>query len=215
MSNDSLVTHARTLQHTAQALLSALDLINQLHALGTPTLVGSARTGLMVDPDIDIILHTPGPPDIATVFRLLQSLALRDDIVDVVFFGNKLRQPYQGLALDIGCSFSDADWEIAIAVFGPDCPHRSVMAHTAAAMIDALDAPTRQTILALKAERRHRLGPFQGGESLEGCESLDLYRAVFDGKQTDYDAALAWIAANPRVAPFAAWQPVRRGVNGR
>lgn len=215
MSTHSLVAHALMLQHTAHALLRALNLITQLHALGTPTLVGSARTGLMVDPDIDIILHTPGPPDIAAVFGLLQALARRDDIVDVVFFGNKLRQPYQGLALDVGCRFSDADWEIAIAVFGPDCPHRSVMAHTAEAMIGALDDQTRQTILELKAERRRRLGPFYGGESLEGCESLDLYRAVFDGENTDYDAALAWIAATPRVAPFAAWQPVRRGLNTR
>lgn len=208
MTNDSLVAHALTLQHTAHALLQTLNLIDQLHALGTPTLVGSARTGLMVDPDIDIILHTPGPPNIAATFGLLQSLALRDDLVEVVFFANRLRQTYQGLALDIGCSFQNVDWQIAIAVFGPDCPHRSVMAQTAEAMIGALDDQTRHTILALKAERRRRIGPFHGGESLAGCESLDLYRAVFDGKKTDYDAALAWIATNPRIAPFAAWQPL-------
>lgn len=213
MRDDPLAVQAMELQRTAHALLSTLDLINQLHALGTPTLVGTARTGLMFDPDIDLILHTPGPPDIAAVFQVLQSLALRDDIVDVVFFGNKLRQPYQGLALDIGCSFEDSDWEIAIAVFGPDCPHRFVMAQTADAMIGALDDQTRRIILALKAERRRRLGPFQGGESYAGCESLDLYRAVFDGGRTDYDAALAWIGANPRSAPFADWQPVRRSRN--
>jgi hypothetical protein len=32
----------------------------------------------------------------------------------VVFFGNKLRQPYQGLAIDIGCYGAAGDWEIAI-----------------------------------------------------------------------------------------------------
>lgn len=213
MSDESLAERAQALQRTAYTLLNALDLMSQLHTLGTPTLVGAARTGLMFDPDIDIILHTPGPPDIAAIFRMLQSLALREDIVDVVFFGNKLRQPYQGLALDIGCYFEDGDWEIAIAVFGPDCPHRSVMAQTADAMIAALDDPTRRIILALKAERRRRLEPFQGGESHGGCESLDLYRAVFDGHRTDYDEALAWIGANPRASAFAAWQPVRPGAS--
>jgi len=47
----------------------------------------------------------------------------------------------------------------------------------------------------------------------EGCESLDLYRAVFDGGCADYDAALAWIRAHPRAAPFAAWQPVQRSIH--
>jgi hypothetical protein len=129
----------------------------------------------------------------------------------VVFFENKLRTPFTGLYNDLGCRFQGAAWQVNISIFGADCPHCNVMEETADAIVAALDAPTRHTILAIKAERMQRFGSLHNGDSDRMAESIDLYRAVFEGGATTYHEAVAWIARHPQPETFQRYRPHRSG----
>jgi hypothetical protein len=211
MHTSGLLAHARARQRTAHALIGTLGLLELLRPVGTPVVIGSVRTGLMYDPDIDVAIHAPSAPDIAVCFDALRALALRDDIVEVVFFENKLRKPFTGLYIDLGCRFLGAAWQVNISVLGADCPHRTAMEETADAIVAALDAPTRHTILTIKAERMQRFGSWHDGDSERMAESIDLYRAVFEGGVKTYNEAVAWIARHPHPEPFQPYRPHRSG----
>ena len=211
VDTSALLAHARAKQRTAHALIDALSIVELLRRAGNPILIGSVRTGLMIDPDIDLLVRAPGAPDIAACFDVLRALALQKSIVDVVYFENKLHKLFNGLYVDLGCRFEGTAWRFNISVFDADSPHCYAIEQTTDAIIAALDESTRHTILAIKSERQQRFGPFRGDVSGGMAESFDLYRAVFDGGATTYDEAVAWIARNPRSETFQVYLPRRIG----
>jgi predicted nucleotidyltransferase len=203
----SLLTHAETQQRRAYELIEVLNLLDVLRPIGNPVIIGSLRTGLMVDPDIDIVVQVDGRPDIAHCFAAMSSLATNQDIVQVVFFENKLSRPFNGLFFDIACQFQGTSWQLNISVFGSDCPHRHAIEETSDALLMALTPRIKEIILCIKAERHDLFGPYIGAKSGQMAATIDLYRAVFDGDVKTYDQAVAWIAEHPSEEGFQVYRP--------
>jgi hypothetical protein len=209
----AVLAHAQTQQHTAHALIDTLNIVELFRPVGIPSVVGSVRTGLMVDSDIDLIVRASGIPDIAACFDTLRVLALQQEIFEVVYFENKLDKPFASLYIDLGCRYENTAWRFNISIFSADSPHYDAIEQTTDAIIAALDETTRRTILVVKTERLQRFGQFRGDVAGGMAESLDLYRAIFGGGVTTYDEALAWIASNPSIEGALAYRPLRLGSN--
>jgi hypothetical protein len=197
---DDILIRAREKQQNGQALLEALGLMGMWRQVGSPIVVGSLRTGLMVDNDIDLIVHVDRA-EVAACFGLLRALAIKEDLVEVIYFENKLNTPFPSLFCEVGCRFRGEKWSVQMSVVGVTCPQARYPEELAEALLKTLDDNQRRLILRIKEERLRRFGPCHGATPGR-IESIDLYRAVLDGGAKSYDECAAWIERNQRMGVY-------------
>jgi hypothetical protein len=201
---DDLLARAREKQQSGHALLESLGLIEMWRQVGFPAVIGSLRTGLMVDNDIDLIVHVDRAEP-ASCFGVLRALAVKEALVEIIFFQNKLRSPFPSLFCEAGCTFRGEDWSVQTSVVGATCPQARYPEELAEGLLKILTEDQRRLILAIKEERMQRFGPAHLSRPGR-IPSTDLYRAVFDGRAKTYDECAAWIARNQREGVYR-WLP--------
>ncbi|NNM83716.1 hypothetical protein HKL94_00645 [Candidatus Parcubacteria bacterium] len=86
MTDDQLVARAESLQAEAQRILKELNLLGVIGAISEPEVVGSAKNGLMIMPDIDIHAWMEEPL-LGVVADLLPALT-KMPTIQMVHFNN-------------------------------------------------------------------------------------------------------------------------------
>lgn len=95
MTDEQLVTRAKSLQAEASRILEELDLLSVIGTISEPEVVGSAKNGLMIMPDIDIHAWMK-EPDLGAVANLL-SILTKMSTIQMVHFNNyrELRRDFR------------------------------------------------------------------------------------------------------------------------
>ncbi len=209
------IARADHLQRTAFELLDRIHLVELWQAHGTVLPVGSLRTGLMVEPNMDFNILTD-ELDLDAFFDVLHAVVRNtvarnagarntvefDDVF--VHLGSRLNRPHPYLAGGIGLKYAGEEWGIDHLIFGRDHPHAHYAHQATQAILNALDGEKRLTLLRIKHERLQRCGIHQKGGG--GLDSLDIYRAFFDGGAATYAECEAWAASHPR-EEYVCWVP--------
>lgn len=183
----------------------AFRLLDQLHyeelwkAQGMkPILIGSVRSGLMAEPNVDYnILADTEAPDLRACLSVMQALAEATQVFPGAnfFLNSHLTEPDPYLYIGFGFTFEGEEWDFDQEIFGCRHPRIRTASQTTEALIKVMDAETRLRILSIKQERlRSRGGSWRGSSD---PSSLDIYRAVIDGKARDLAECVAWIAVHP------------------
>ncbi len=84
MTDEQLLTRAQSMQEEAQRVLRELNLLAIIGMISEPDVVGSAKSGLMISPDIDIHAWME-EPSLEKVASLLPTLAAIPTIQKVQF----------------------------------------------------------------------------------------------------------------------------------
>ncbi|MDP2655746.1 MAG: hypothetical protein Q8P17_04475 [bacterium] len=84
MTDEGLLTRAKSLQEEAQRILKELDLLAIIGTISEPEVVGSAKNGLMIFPDIDIHAWME-EPSLEIVSDMLSTLAKMPTMQKVQF----------------------------------------------------------------------------------------------------------------------------------
>lgn len=84
MTDEQLVTRAKSLQEEAQRILKELNLLAIIGAISEPEVVGSVKNGLMIMPDIDIHAWME-EPNLEAVASMLSTLAKMSTMQKVQF----------------------------------------------------------------------------------------------------------------------------------
>jgi hypothetical protein len=187
-----LLRRQDTLQTQVETVLGDLDLINLLSHQGEVTRVGSAATGLMAQPDIDIgVLCDPWSADGA--FLAARTLASHPRVRKLEFVIEA--GAFQPPGLDEGYywgvryrAHAGTEWKLDLWFWprraaAPDVEH-------AAAIRERLTPETRIAILWLKDLARAP-GTFGPGS----IPSIDIYDAVLDHGVRTPAAFAAYLAA--------------------
>lgn len=200
---ENLITRADQLQRAARRLFDQLPLFALWEAYGLPILVGAVQTGLMVEPNIDLNVIMDAP-SLDACFAVLRAVGNDTAHFDDLFIRNHLHDSTPTLYVGIGYQFAGELWIIDNLIFGKQHPHRSFAHQTTEAIRRGLDAQTRLRILQIKNQRLHTHGRHMGGG--RGLDSLDIYRAVFDGGAATYAECESWAAGHPR-DEYVLWLP--------
>lgn len=86
MTDEQLTTRAKSLQKESRRILEELNLLSIIGTISEPEVVGSAKNGLMIMPDIDIHAWMK-EPDLGAVANLLTTLA-KMPTIQMVYFNN-------------------------------------------------------------------------------------------------------------------------------
>lgn len=209
MEEAEIIARADRLQQMAFALLDQLHYHDLWKAQGgTPLLVGSARTGLMVEPNLDFnILMAEDRPDIDACFAVLRALADDTEAFDDVFLhlGSRLTKPQPYISISIGFKHEGEVWGFDNLVFPHHHPEAQYASQTTEAILRLLDDEKRLRILKIKQERLETYGIHQFGGP--GPASVEIYRAVFDGSARTLAECENWTARHPR-EDYYAWLPL-------
>jgi hypothetical protein len=110
---DLLHRAAERRQH-ALALIDDLELFERWSRVGRVELVGAVAYDLVVSPDIDIEVFTPGTPSIRAGFQVLAEPA-EHPMVAKARFTNALSSRDQGLYWQLRCRSDDGEaWKVDI-----------------------------------------------------------------------------------------------------
>lgn len=95
MTDEQLLTRAKSLQEEAQSVLKDINLLAIIGTISEPEVVGSAKSGLMIFPDIDIHAWM-GEPSLEKVASLLPTFTMMPTI-QMVHFNNyrELRRDFR------------------------------------------------------------------------------------------------------------------------
>jgi hypothetical protein len=180
----------------AREILAQLQLFERWQVFGTPILVGAVAYGLAMAPDIDMEIYCD-VPRIEDGFTVLRECALHPS-VRKARFGNYLDEADEGLYWRLIYRTNEAtDWKIDMWALRRDHPGPCA-AQLVEPLRQALTPETRRTILELKAL-------IQDG-SIPRHPSVDIYRAVIDGRVRTSAQLEAWLELHPR--PFLTfWKP--------
>lgn len=168
------------LQQQASKLLHDLHLMDILQLAGQPKLVGSADMGLMVWPDIDLEVVSPGRPDLPRALDIVRRLMLEARVSKLnIVDERQTTNPDipRGIYIGPDVIHGDVTWQVDIWIINRDEAskgHQFVNGITA-----MLNNANRSTILQLKqtiaaSDKYHR-----------GISSVDIYTAVLDQGVTD------------------------------
>jgi hypothetical protein len=164
-----LLAQAEALQAEALDLLRKLNLERAFPSLGPPLLIGSARSGLMVLRDLDVMFTAPAATA-SEVLAGLADIAQRVDLLSVDFRDERAdRRPTPQLTDErFYAVLQHADWKIELTIWlhAVDRPHVADALRVAAATIDQKNA-----ILRLKTT-------YPGYPDIIG--GSDIYPAVLD-----------------------------------
>jgi hypothetical protein len=197
----ALLLRQEALQTRAGAVLADLDLINLLAPHGQVTLVGSAATGLMVQPDIDVcVLAAAFDPD--AVFLAARPLASHPRVQKLQFWNEAGTFMPEGLDEGYywGVHYVAEDgepWKLDAWFWRSDAPASDV--DHAEMMRRRLTPETRRAILWIKdlARTPSAFGP-------EPVRGIDVYEAVLDHGVRTPAAFAAYLAAKDRSGPVEA-----------
>jgi hypothetical protein len=191
---DELVRAAQRRRH-ALAVVDDLALLEQWGRVGRVVIVGAVSYDLVVSPDIDVEVFTRGTPLVADGFEVAAQLAEHPRI-RTVRFTNALTAADQGLYWQFRYRSDDAtDWEIDLWMLASDHPG-PLSTTMIEPMSRTLTPETRRRILFLKEARTR-------GE-IDGVASIDIYRAVLDGRVTSADELRAFLGSDytPALTPW-------------
>ncbi len=194
-----LLLRQDALQARAAAVLADLDLINLLAPHGQVTLVGSAATGLMVQPDIDVcVLATVFDPD--AVFLAVRPLASHPRVQKLQFWNEAGVFMPEGLDEGYywGVHYVAADglsWKLDVWFWRGDSPATDV--EHAEMMRRRLTPETRLAILWIKDLAR-TVGVF----GPDPVRSIDVYEAVLDHGVRTPAAFAAYLITKGRPDPI-------------
>lgn len=195
----NLLDHADNLQRQAGLLLEKLHYEDLWVAQGMkPILVGSVRSGLMAEPNVDYnILAETETPNLRACFSVVQALAeATQAFPGVNFFINiHFTEPDPYIYIGFGFKYQGEEWDFDQEIFGCNHPRVRTASQTTEALLEVMDVETRLRILSIKQERLLSRGGSWRGSSDPG--SLDIYRAVFDGRARTLSECEAWIADHP------------------
>jgi len=190
---DELVAQQAWLQARARAILTERHLFDILSECGRPEIVGSYRMGLMVWPDIDITVTTPGVPDLdaalAVIPRLMKEAgAHKLNIVDRR--GRANDHLPAGIYLGPDIVHEEIAWQVDIWLVDRATVIER-QAQTDRFMARMTDTH-RRAILAIKqvaaaSDVYHR-----------GVSSVDISTAVLEDGVTTPEAFVAWLARSGR-----------------
>lgn len=181
------------LQQQASKLLHDLHLMDILQLAGQPKLVGSADMGLMVWPDIDLEVVSPGRPDLPRALDIVRRLMLEAGVgkLNIVDERQTTKPDIpRGIYIGPDVMHGDVTWQVDIWIINRDeASKRHQFVNGIAAM---LNNANRSTILQLKqtiaaSDKYHR-----------GISSVDIYTAVLDQGVTDMAGFEAYLQQTGR-----------------
>ncbi|MGH3429816.1 MAG: hypothetical protein ACRDQZ_19975, partial [Mycobacteriales bacterium] len=122
MADDGCLARADEARQKALALVRELRLVEYWSDVGRVISVGAVAYDLVVPPDIDFEVVTPGAPSISAGFRVLAALA-EHPLVSKTRFWNALSTPDQGLYWQIRClDDRDQEWKVDVWTLAEDHP---------------------------------------------------------------------------------------------
>ncbi|WP_328330802.1 hypothetical protein OHA70_09740 [Kribbella sp. NBC_00382] len=164
-----LIARAEALQAEAHAVLRKLDLERAFPSLGPPLLIGSARSGLMVLRDLDVMFTAPAAKA-SEVLTGLADIAARVELLSVDFRDERGdRRPTPQLTDERFYAVLDhANWKVDLTIWlhAVDRPHVED-----ALRVGAATAEQKEAILRLKST-------YPGYPDVIG--GSDIYPAVLD-----------------------------------
>ena len=200
MVDDDVLRRADRRRHRALALVEDLQLVDRWSRVGRVELVGAVAYDLVVSPDVDMEVFTPGTPNIRDGFQVLAELAEHPRVTKARFT-NALTAPDQGLYWQLRCRDDNGEvWKVDVWTLDRDHPG-PLSTSLVPAMRSTVGRDERRRILALKEARA-------AGDIL-GVSSIDIYRAVLDGGVTTPEE-LAVFLGPAYVPALTQWRPRSR-----
>jgi hypothetical protein len=175
MTDEQLITRAKSLQEEAKRILKELDLLQVIGAISEPEVVGSVKNGLMIMPDIDIHAWME-EPSLGIVSDMLSTLAKMPTMQKVQF--NNYRELRRDVRKDrinfphayyvgLRTTQPSGEWNIDIW-FGK----RGEVGDYDDSELNTITNEQHLTILRLKEEWKESKG------YRDGVLSTDIYKAV-------------------------------------
>lgn len=194
----NVLQRAEELQAGVRTVLQKTGIRSLWERIGRTYLVGSARFGLLVSPNIDFetYVEKPDPRDGFGVMREIASLPG----ITRVNYCNFMETDDPGLYWwfeyvdEHGFAWDFDNWLIPFSH-----PNAGMADAFAVAMSAKLTPETRETILTIKTSARK----FDNANRPRG---IDIYKAVLRDGIATFDAFRTWREANPPV-PMETWSP--------
>lgn len=180
MTNAELNEQELSLNNTARTLLADSGLENTLSQFGKMEIVGSLVAGLMVKPDIDLVVYTEEKPNVTAVVGLAPKLyELLHGLYRLEFYDNKHHGADGVCYLGAQVQREDMDWQIDITFCRPQ---DSYFDSRIKAWVKAMTDEQRLTILGLKNQLIEQ-DRYKGASSKppQSFRSVNVYEAVFEG----------------------------------
>lgn len=193
LNADQLIARQAWLQEQARALMTERGLLDILASVGTPTVVGSVRMGLMVWPDIDITVSTKGEPELGLTLEVIRRL-MTEARVRRLNIKDRRGEPMDALPAGIyigpDIEHDGLAWQVDIWLADEKLtPERLAFADR---IVAQLTDERRRAILAIKqvaaaSDVYHR-----------GVSSTDIYAAVLEHGVATPEEFSAWLATSDR-----------------
>ncbi len=175
MTDEQLLSRARSLQEDARRILQELNLFSIIRTISEPEIVGSVKSGLMIMPDIDIHAWME-EPNLGAVSNMLSTLA-KMSTIQMVHFNNyrELRRDFRKDRINFPHAYyvglrtiqPSGEWKIDMW-FGK----RGEVGEYDATELETMTDEQRLGILRLKETWR------DGKGYRDGVLSTDFYKAV-------------------------------------
>ncbi len=190
MTDEQLITRAKSLQDEARRILEELDLLAVIGAISEPEVVGSVKNGLMIMPDIDIHAWME-EPDLSAVANLFPTL-MKMPTIQMVHFNNyrELRRDFRKDRINFPHAYyvgmrttqPSGEWKIDMW-FGK----RGEVGDYDATELDTMTDEQRLVILRLKEIWK------DGKGYRDGVLSTDFYKAVMRHNVKDEEGFIEYL----------------------
>jgi len=194
-TKNELLRQAEGLQAEALEVIEILGLRTRWEAVGETIMVGSARFGLMMSPNIDYEIYVDAP-DARVGFGAISDIAAHPNVSKVEYH-NFMNTSDPGLYWHL---FYDAangrQWDIDMWLVPNSHPNAGMADALASAMSETLTEPDRLRILEIK----NNLPPDAS------ARGVDIYKAVIQDGVTDVQGFLGWLRATPP-PEMETWRP--------
>ncbi|MGI8403890.1 MAG: hypothetical protein ACR2OE_03830 [Thermomicrobiales bacterium] len=175
LSVEQLNDRQTWLQEQVSTLLHDLKLMDILRVAGQPKLVGSAEMGLMVWPDIDLEVVSPGVPDLSRALDVVNRLMLEAGMRKLYIVDDRRSTKPdipKGIYIGPDVRHGDLRWQVDIWIVNIDEARRR--RQLTERIRSKLNDASHSTILQIKqvvaaSDKYHR-----------GISSVDIYTAVLD-----------------------------------
>lgn len=186
---EHLLDKADALQIKALDIIKELEIFPLWEKLGKTYHVGASRTGLILEPDIDLETYV----DIARPqdgFKVITEIAKSANIEHISYY-NFLQTNDPGLYWKIEYKDSEStSWKIDHWLIPLSHPNAGMADRFASRISEILTNELRLGILTIKNDARNSNEP-------EKPRSIDIYKAVIKDGITDYNSFLIWQKNNP------------------
>ncbi len=201
MSAAPLPSHAERLRRRSEVIIERLRVRDCWARVGDVRLVGSARFGLMISPNIDFEVYVERP-EVAAGAAVMREIATTPGVTGVIHH-DFMNTDDPGLywRLDYRDEHDEL-WDFDIWLVPFSHPRAGMAEAFAEAMVRTLTDQSRERILRLKDELSQR-AKHTGAQRPRG---IDIYRAALEGGVRDVTGFDAWRAATP-MSELETWRP--------